>query len=106
MTIAPITASPKTDAIQQAKLVDGAHDFEAMLLQQMLKPLQFGEAAGADADTDGDGNSGSANDTIRSMGVDAISKAIAQGGGVGIARQIVQQVNRQHESSLIKSHGY
>ncbi len=99
MNISPVTqaASTPADKVQQNKLVAGAHEFEAMLLQQMLKPLQFGEAAGADAETDSDGNSGGANDTIRSLSVEAVSKAIAQAGGVGIARQIIQQVNQQHQ---------
>ena len=96
------TPSSQTSPAQQSKLVAGAHEFEAMLLQQMLKPLQFGEAAGADSETDTDGNSGGANDTIRSLSVDAVSKAIAQAGGLGIAKQVIQQVERenQHKSSL------
>ncbi len=98
-TVAPSALAPMTSvgtgsaaAAKQAKLVDSAQQFEAMLLGQMLKPLQFGEAAGAEEST------GGANDTIRSMGVEALSKAIAKGGGFGIARQIVRQVNAQHES--------
>ena len=72
----------------------------------------IGEAAGADAETDSDGNSGGANDTIRSLSVEAVSKAIAQAGGVGIARQIIQQIEQQSrqtepadESAVIKSAG-
>ena len=84
------------DARQQAKLVDGAQQFEGMMLAQMLKPLQFGEAAGADE------SEGGANDTIRSMGVEALSKAIAQGGGVGIAKSVIKQVTAEHVSQSRK----
>jgi flagellar protein FlgJ len=82
------------DRQQQAKLVDGAQQFEAMLLGEMLKPLQFGEAAGADQ---ADDSTGGANDTLRSMGIEALTRSLAKGNGFGIAQRIVRQVNAQHE---------
>ncbi len=105
MTIPPIDSAPvdstQSDRQQQAKLVDGARQFEAMLLGEMLKPLHFGEAAGAD-DVDGD-SSGGANDTLRSMGVEALTKSLASGQGFGLAKQIIQQVNREDHLKKIKS---
>lgn len=99
----PSTASGVSggmDAVQRAKLVDGAQQFEGMMLAQMLKPLQFGEAAGADE------SEGGANDTIRSMGVEALSKAIAQAGGVGIAKSVIRQVTAEHEAQSKKTGQY
>ena len=77
---------------QTAKLKDGAQQFEAMMLGEMLKPLHFGSAAGEGEQDD------SAQGTIESFGTEAISKAIAQGGGFGIARQIIRQVNAEREA--------
>jgi flagellar protein FlgJ len=77
-----------------AKLVDGAHQFEAMMLQEMLKPLKFGST---DDTTDGE-ESGGASDTIRGMGVEAVSKAIASTGGFGLAKQIIQQVTAEQKA--------
>ena len=75
----------------RAKLVEGARLFEAMLLGEMLKPLQFG----AGPDEGGKQSSDGAPDAVRGFGTEAIAGAIAKGGGFGIARQIVQKVTRE-----------
>lgn len=80
---------------QTAKLSDGAHQFEAMMLEQMLKPLHFGESP----DAAGEESSGGASETLRGFGTEAIAKAIASGGGFGLARQIVRQVTAQRDAA-------
>ncbi len=77
---------------QTAKLKDGAQQFEAMLLGEMLKPLHFGSAGGEGEQDD------SASGTVESFGVEALSKSIAKGGGFGIARQIIRQVTAEQEA--------
>ena len=57
------------------KLVDGAREFEAMMLGQMLKGLSFGGAPGEDAE---DADAGAAG-TVRSFGTEAVAKAVAGG---------------------------
>jgi flagellar protein FlgJ len=96
ITAAPATptdAASRHDAIQAAKLADSAHQFEAMLIGQMLKPLQFGGAPGED-----DSGAG-ASDTIRGLGTEAMSKAIAKAGGFGIADQIIRKVSAEHDGN-------
>ena len=90
-------ASGKVDP----KLVDGAHQFEAMMLEQILKPLNFGGSP----DDSGTENEGGAAGTIRGFGTDAVAKAVATGGGFGLARQIVRQVTAEHESAKQRSGG-
>ena len=78
---------------QNAKLVDAAQQFEAMLMQEMLKPMRKGEDSwGEDKDND------SASDTISSFGTEAVAKAISKGGGLGIAKQVIRQVTQEHEN--------
>lgn len=77
---------------ERAKLVDGARQFEGMMLQEMLKPLHFGEAEAAE-----DGSGGGAGDTIRGFATEAFAKAIAAKGGFGIAEQIVRQVEAERD---------
>ena len=84
---------------QIAKLKDGAQQFEAMLLGEMLKPLHFG-AAGGEAEADD-----SATGTVESFGIEALSKAIAHGGGFGIAHQIIRQVSAEREQRQGSSGG-
>jgi flagellar protein FlgJ len=91
------------DTQKQAKLVDGAHQFEAMLLNEMLKPLKFGEAESSDLSADE--TQGGASDTIRGYATEAIGKAIANKGGFGLAKQIISQVTAEHERETTKKVG-
>ena len=93
MQIGAVTdAGASADDRRTAKLASGAHEFEAMMLQQMLKGLKFGQAPG----DGGDGEEASgANGTLQSYGTEALAKAISGQGGFGIARKIIQQVTAE-----------
>lgn len=92
-------ASLAADTQKQAKLVDAAQQFEAMMLQEMLKPMRGGQDSWGG---DEGGNSDSASDTISSFGTEAFAKAISKGGGFGIARQVVSQIQREHPQNSEK----
>ena len=84
-----------------AKLVAGAHEFEAMMLQQMLKGLKFGEAPG-----DGeDGEASGANGTLQGYGTEALAKSIASGRGFGIAQRMIEQVTAEDAAKGISRTG-
>ena len=89
------------EAQKKAKLTDAAEQFEAMLMQEMLKPMQAGQ--------DGWGgekqNDDAAADTISSFGTEAVAKAIAKSGGLGIAKRVVRQVTLEREGVLKKRPG-
>src|ERR1700733_14969783 len=102
MNISSDLSSQPASAIEsqkQAKLVDAAQQFEASMLQELLKPMQHGhdswggEMKGDDASTD----------TISSFGTEAVAKAISKGGGFGIAKQIVSKVTLEHQRNSEKT---
>ncbi|HWZ51340.1 MAG TPA: hypothetical protein VNW54_07735 [Granulicella sp.] len=80
------------EAQRHARLVDAAQQFEGMMLEQILKPMQRSQDSGFGQDPDGE-RDGSL-DTMSSYGREAVAKAIAKSGGVGIARKIVADVSR------------
>ncbi len=102
MKISPDIAA-RADAAAQPptnpKLVNAAHQFESMLLQEMLKPMRAGQdnLDGDDKDRD------SSLDTLSSFGTEAVATAISKGGGLGIARQVIRQVTLEHQRSSEKS---
>jgi flagellar protein FlgJ len=82
------------DAALDPKLVAAAHTFEASLMQELLKPLEGGDddgagggqqagVAGLDSEADGSGGA------LLSFGSEALAGALAQRGGLGIARRIL-----------------
>jgi len=77
--------------VRHAKLVEAAQQFEGMLLEQMLKPMQKGEDTGFGEDPDAD--RGSSLDTMSSYGTEAVANAIAKSGGLGIAKQVIEKVS-------------
>jgi Rod binding domain-containing protein len=96
MRISPEISSqpaPGIEGQKQAKLVDAAQQFEATMLQELLKPMQHGQDSWGGEEKSDD----SASDTISSFGTEAIAKAISKGGGFGIAKQIVSKVTLEHQ---------
>src|SRR5437016_3044861 len=87
------TSLSNTDSTRRAKLEDAAQQFEAMMLQELLKPMRTGED-----DLSGEKISGGSMDTIASFGTEAVAKAIAKSGGLGVAKQVM------HELSLREPH--
>ena len=97
----PILAAPPTGVAggsslatthRHARLVDAAQQFEGMMLEQILKPMQKSQDTGfgQDPDSDRDGSL----DTLSSYGTEAVANSIARSGGLGIARKIVADVDR------------
>jgi peptidoglycan hydrolase FlgJ len=94
--VAATTASDTMSALQHKKLTDAAQQFEGMLLQEMLKPMRehgFGQEEGEDKD-EGSGF----GDTLSSFGTEAVATAISKGGGLGIAKRVVAQVEGEKAS--------
>lgn len=88
------------DSANRAKLADAAQQFEGMLLQEILKPLRSDNEDGGWSEEGKSSDSG--EDTINSFGIEAVSKAIARSGGLGIARQVIQQVTSEHDNVKAK----
>src|SRR5271154_1163133 len=95
-----ITSQPATAAEvqKQAKLVDAAQQFEATMLQELLKPMQHGQSSWGGEEKSDDTSS----DTMSSFGTEAVAKAISKGGGFGIAKQIVSKVTLEHQRNSEK----
>ena len=91
-------SAPAMEGQKQAKLVDAAQQFEATMLQELLKPMQHGENSWGDEKASDD----SASDTISSFGTEALAKAISKSGGFGIAKQIVSKVTLEHQQNSEK----
>jgi flagellar protein FlgJ len=87
------------DTQKQAKLGDAAQEFEATMLQELLKPMQHGQDSwGGDEKSDD-----TTFDTMSSFGAETMAKAISRGGGFGIARQVISQITSQHQQRSEKS---
>jgi flagellar protein FlgJ len=97
-SVLPTPPSPAA-AAEHRKLTDAAQQFEGMLLQELLKPMkEHGFCEGDDENGDGDKDSSGFGDTLSSFGTEAMATAIARGGGLGIAKRVVEQVEGEKAS--------
>ncbi|MGE3142977.1 MAG: rod-binding protein [Hyphomonadaceae bacterium] len=86
----PITGAPHAAQLAPATpaMRKAAEDFESMVLSQLLQPMF--EAL----KTDGLGGGGMGEEMFRPMLVEEYAKSIAHGGGVGLARSIIEELQR------------
>ncbi len=83
----PASATSSASGTDHRRLQDAAHQFEGMMLQEMLKPMQSSE------DTwDTDDGSDKSMDTMSSYGIEAMATSLSKAGGLGIAKQVMRQV--------------
>jgi peptidoglycan hydrolase FlgJ len=89
---APAMATPPAGAPDLARVAAAAQQFEAMALNQLLAPM-FDTV-----DTSGGPFGGGAGEQAwKPMLVQELSRKIAQAGGLGIARPVMQQMLRMQE---------
>jgi peptidoglycan hydrolase FlgJ len=84
--------------VENPKLISAAHEFEASLMKEFLKPLQHDSLFADDASGDDDNTSGSA-ETLMSYGSEVMAKAISERGGFGIAKKIIAHLESTEKSA-------
>jgi Rod binding domain-containing protein len=91
-TVSTTAASTVEARRPSARLVTAAHEFEAALVGELLKPMQhdplFAEPEEEEA---GSGSQGA----MRGFGTEAIARAISEKGGLGIARAVLERLGPQ-----------
>jgi Rod binding domain-containing protein len=94
-TPAAAVADASAAAAPNPKLVRAAHEFEAQMMKELLKPMTAGgsltgEDDGAGADLGSGSGSGSA---LSEFASEALGKALSERGGFGIADRIVRDLS-------------
>ncbi len=73
------------------RLVRAAHQFEGMIMNELLKPITNGDAlAGADEDSDSGAGSGGA---LSDFATETLGQSLSERGGLGIANRIIQKLS-------------
>jgi len=95
-TSAVLTASAGSTgniSTPQPRLVKAAHEFEAQMMKELMKPMTRSDSlTGDDGDSGGDSGSGGAMGQYAS---EALGRALSDRGGFGIANRIVQDLSHQ-----------
>jgi Rod binding domain-containing protein len=83
------TPALSPSATPQPRLVQAAHEFEAQMMKEILKPLTGnGVLSGFDDDPGGGSNS-----ALSEFASEALGKALSQSGGFGIANSLIRDLS-------------
>jgi flagellar protein FlgJ len=89
-SVSLLSAAPSgTTVTPSPKLAGAAHEFEASMLKELLKPLQeHSEFSDKDEDDDDGGSAGS----MREYGTEAMARSLSEHGGLGIANMVLAKL--------------
>ncbi len=96
-----VPASPGPMSPPNSRLDKAAHQFEAMLLQELLKPLTSSRDEGGDAEVDSL-TGGSSSGPLQSFGTQAVAESLANTGALGFATQIASSLQQHASVSTIR----
>jgi Rod binding domain-containing protein len=105
MNLSPLHAAFNEQAAQpdeNPRLKTAAHQFEASLMQELLKPLQHDPLFTPDsssAGSDGGGEDQGSAGALMSFGSEALAQAISEHGGFGIATKILDHFRTEANAS-------
>jgi Rod binding domain-containing protein len=80
----------------QPRLVRAAHEFEAQMMQELLKPLTSENGLDGEESATASGSGGA----LGSFASEALGRGLSEQGGFGIANHIVQQLTPKGNSSV------
>lgn len=75
----------------QPRLVRAAHEFEAQMMSELMKPMLQHTSITGDDDADSDSGAGSGG-PLNEFASEALGQALSEGGGFGIANKIIRQL--------------
>jgi Rod binding domain-containing protein len=90
------TVETSSSVTPQPRLIRSAHEFEAQMMQEMLKPLTSGN------DLDGEENetSSGSGGALGAFASEALGQGLSEHGGFGIATHILQQLAPKGNTSV------
>jgi Rod binding domain-containing protein len=75
-------------SVAQPRLVQAAHEFEAQMMKELLKPMT--RAASMDGDESDSGSGGALAD----FATESLGESLSRSGGLGIATSILRSLSR------------
>ena len=96
--VSATTAGTASTSTPQPRLVRAAHEFEAQMMQELMKPLTRGSSLTGEDDDSGNG-SGSAG-ALGQFATEALGTALSEKGGFGIANSVLKDLSHSGNKSI------
>jgi len=98
MTVGPAPGAGSASTVTpQPRLVRAAHEFEAQMMQELMKPLTRGSSlTGEDEDS---GDSSGSSGALGEFATEALGRALSERGGFGIAKSVLKDLSHSGSKS-------
>jgi Rod binding domain-containing protein len=83
----------------QPKLVRAAHEFEAQMMKELMKPMTRSPAPGGAEDEDEDAGSSGA---LGEFASEALAQALSERGGFGVADRILSELSPRSDLTQVR----
>lgn len=91
-SIANRLGEPAAGAAQNPRLVSAAHQFEASMMSELMKPLQENSLFSDKEEGSSLASDGGSGNALTGFASEALGRALSEHGGLGIARQILAKL--------------
>jgi Rod binding domain-containing protein len=88
------SAADRTGTAPQPRLVQAAHEFEAQMMKELMKPL-----TASDGLTGDEGGALGSEGALSEFASEAFARALSERGGLGVASSIVRSLSHQGNGS-------
>lgn len=90
------TGTATSSATTQSRLVKAAHEFEAQMMGELLKPLTAGNGLDGEESDTASGSGGA----LGAFASESLGRGLSEHGGFGIATSIVKQLTPKGNASV------
>lgn len=97
--------APVIESARDSRLASAAHQFEASMMNELMKPLMENSLFD-DADPSALlGQGTGANNALTSFASESFARSLSEDGGLGIARQIIARLKSEPSGSTSREKG-
>jgi len=91
-------AGSASTSTPQPRLVRAAHEFEAQMMQELMKPLT--RASSLTGEDDDSGNGSGSNGALGEFATESLGRALSEQGGFGIAKSVLKDLSHSGNKSV------
>lgn len=93
--VTQMTPTPVQETAQNARMVKAAHQFEASMMDELMKPLMENSLFDDDDSSTLVGQGSGSGNALMGFASESFAGSLSEHGGLGIARQIISHLRAQ-----------
>jgi flagellar protein FlgJ len=96
------SADSTVQNVRVSRLVSAAHQFEASMMSELMKPLMENSLFEDDDSSALVGQGAGGSNALKGFASEAFARSLSEHGGLGIARQIIARLSSEPDGSASK----